>query len=79
MEKQAQLVDSGSGYAVRADPLQVALEAISESERVQAAAGYGYAALARRAQLRTLYAMAEELRLFRLEQRGARQVADGDE
>ena len=63
-----------ANYVVRPDPLQLAFEAISDAERVQAAAGAavsvsngaGYAVLAQRAQLRVLYAIAEELRLFRV-------------
>ena len=58
-------------YVARPDPLQLALEAISDAERVQPPAPHGYVVLVQRAQLRALYAIAEELRVFRLEQRGA--------
>lgn len=70
----------------RPDPLRLALDAITDAERAQAtqatqatqaAAGDRYAVLAQRAQLRTLYAIAEEVRLLRIELRG--EVADGDE
>ncbi len=71
MAKQEAGNNGAAEYVARPDPLQLAFEAISDAERVQAAAGAGYAVLAQRAQLRVLYAMAEELRLFRLEQRGA--------
>jgi hypothetical protein len=79
MAEQVQVNEGAAGYGVRPDPLQLALEAISDAERVQPAVGLGlssaeggrYAVLAQRAQLRVLYAIAEELRLLRLEQRGA--------
>ncbi len=71
MAKQEAGNNGAAEYVARPDPLQLALEAISDAERVQPPAPHGYVVLVQRAHLRALYAIAEELRLFRLEQRGA--------